>query len=157
MSDKVDTYSVECNCSTCQALRDSMAPSCGGCSYRHNEVVTLTAENEALKRERSETILTFKSFDDGYVDEDLHLADTLRAFRKRYDAMDDESAALREKVEEAKNQLCPTCIARRGIDKCRPDEAFHVTHYTAEEMHMDPLPEKPCECGIVPMGEEVER
>jgi hypothetical protein len=58
-----------------------------------------------------------------------------------------ENAELRKKVEEAKRQICPTCIARRGIDKCRPDEAFHVTHYDAEEMHMDPLPDKLCECG----------
>ena len=156
MSDKVDTYSVECECGTCQMLRDSVAPSCGGCSYRHNEVVALTAENEALKRERAETILTFKSFDDVAVDESLHLADTLRAFRKRYDAMDDENTDLRKAMEEAKNQPCPVCIARRGIDKCRPDEALHVTHYTAEEMNMDPLPDKPCECGIVPTEVEVE-
>ena len=53
-----------------------------------------------------------------------------------------------EAVEEAKSQPCPTCIARRGIDKCRPDEEFHVTHYDAEEMNLDPLPDKPCECGM---------
>ena len=54
---------------------------------------------------------------------------------------------LLERAEEAEGKPCPTCIARRGIDKCRPGEAFHVTHYDAEEMNMDPLPDKPCECG----------
>ena len=62
---------------------------------------------------------------------------------------------LREReIGEAKSQPCPTCIARRGIDKCRPDEELHVTHYTAEEMNMDPLPDKPCECGNATMTKE---
>ena len=136
MSDKVDTYSVECNCGTCQALRDSVAPSCGGCRYRHNEVVTLTAENKLLRAKDpsfSRLFVRAKANEHYWVARQKHL--------------DEENEALRKKVEEAKNQFCHVCIARRGIDKCRPDEAFHVTHYNAEEMHLDPLPDKPCECG----------
>ncbi len=66
MSDKVDTYSVECNCGTCQTLRDSMAPSCGGCRYRHNEVVTLTANNEALKEKMEELEEQYDHLEDQY-------------------------------------------------------------------------------------------
>lgn len=39
--EKMETYSVKCECGTCQMLRDSVAPSCGGCRHRHNEVVDL--------------------------------------------------------------------------------------------------------------------
>jgi len=55
---------------------------------------------------------------------------------------------------EARDKPCMVCTARRGIDKCRPDEELHVTHYTAEEMNIDPLPDKPCECGVEEVKEE---
>ena len=45
--EKIDTYRVECNCSTCLMLRYSMSPSCRGCSHRHNEVVDLKRELQA--------------------------------------------------------------------------------------------------------------
>ena len=122
MSDKVKTYSDKCNCITCMSLRDSMGLGCSGCSYRHNEVVTLTAEVECWK--------VTAGIEAAIAEEQIQ-----------------EVKSLLKKVEEAKNQLCPTCIARRGIDTCRPDEEFHVTHYDAEEMNMHPLPDKPCECG----------
>ena len=39
--ERIDTYSVHCNCGTCLMLRDAVAPSCRGCRKRHDEVVTL--------------------------------------------------------------------------------------------------------------------
>ena len=78
-----------------------------------------------------------------YCEELFHIQDIVREVLAAHSV-----PIERTKVEEAKNAPCPVCIARRGIDKCRPDEAFHVTHYDAEEMNMDPLPDKPCECGL---------
>ena len=85
-----------------------------------------------------------------FKEEAFYLMDLYETEKKTTAALRAEVESLTKEREEAKNQSCPTCIARRGIDRCRPDEAFHVTHYTAEEMDMDPLPVKPCECGIVP-------
>ena len=73
----------------------------------------ILAELKALKRERAETILVFNTFEDSPVDESLHAADTLQAFRNRYDAMDNRNEELCKAMGEIKaDPLCSVNIKR---------------------------------------------